>query len=152
MEDRSWRGWLMALGTLFHPPHCAGCDAPTGADEYICATCLATANKSRLRAPFCAVCSEPFDGALDRAFTCPNCHDRRFRFESAIATYRSRGLVRDLIHAFKYNGRFELRHPLAAWLAMGLKDPRLGEPGIDALVPVPLHPRRRRERGFNQAQ
>jgi len=152
MEARGWRGWLTALGTLFHPPHCAGCDAPTGADEQICVSCLATAEKCRLRAPFCAVCSEPFSGALDRAFTCPNCGDRRFRFSSAVTAYRSRGLIRDLIHAFKYNGRFELRHPLAAWLANGLKDPRMTGSQIDALVPVPLHARRKRERGFNQAQ
>lgn len=152
MEDHGWRGWLGALGTLFHPPHCAGCDTPTAAGKHLCAGCLAEVEKRRLRQPFCAICSEPFDGALDRAFTCPNCHDRRFRFGSAIATYRSRGLVRDLIHAFKYDGRFELRHPLASWLALGLNDARLREPGIDALVPVPLHSRRRRERGFNQAQ
>ena len=152
MEEPGWRGWLGALGTLFHPPHCAGCDSPTVANEHLCERCLAVVEKRRLRAPFCAVCSEPFDGAIDCAFSCPNCHDRRFRFTSAIATYRSRGLVRDLIHSFKYNGRFDLRHPLARWLAIGLKDARLGEPGIDALVPVPLHARRKRERGFNQAQ
>ncbi len=152
MEDHGWRGWLGALGTLFHPPHCAGCDTPTVVGEHLCEDCLGEIEKRRLREPYCEICSEPFDGALDRAFTCPNCHDRRFRFGSAIATYRSRGLVRDLIHAFKYDGRFELRHPLAAWLAQGLGDTRLREPGIDALVPVPLHSRRRRERGFNQAQ
>jgi competence protein ComFC len=152
MEDHGWRGWLGALGTLFHPPHCAGCDTPTAVGDHLCAACLAEVEKRRLRAPFCAICSEPFDGAIDGPFTCPNCGDRRFRFSSAVATYRSRGLVRDLIHAFKYNGRFDLRHPLSAWLAAGLKDARLGDPHIDALVPVPLHPRRRRERGFNQAQ
>ena len=152
MQDHGWRGWLEALGTLFHPPHCAGCDTPTSAGDHLCERCLADVEKRRLRPPFCAICSEPFEGAIDRAFTCPNCHDRRFRFGAAVATYRSRGLVRDLIHAFKYNGRFELRRPLAAWLAQGLRDVRLSEPGIDALVPVPLHPRRKRERGFNQAQ
>ncbi len=152
MQDHGWRGWLGALGTLFHPPHCAGCDTPTSVRDHLCERCLADVEKRRLRPPYCAICSEPFDGAIDRAFTCPNCHDRRFRFGAAVATYRSRGLVRDLIHAFKYNGRFELRHPLAKWLAMGLQDVRLSEPGIDALVPVPLHPRRKRERGFNQAQ
>jgi competence protein ComFC len=152
MENQSWRGWFTALGTLFHPPHCAGCDIPTDAGEHLCRTCLASAEKSRLRAPFCGVCSEPFAGALDRAFTCPNCADRRFRFASAVATYRSRGLIRDLVHAFKYNGRFELRHPLAAWLALGLDDSRMTASRINALVPVPLHARRQRERGFNQAQ
>jgi competence protein ComFC len=151
MENPGWRGWLTALGTLFHPPHCAGCDAPTDVGEFLCVTCLTTAEKSRLRAPYCAVCSEPFEGAIDRPFTCPNCGDRRFRFDAAVAAYRSRGLIRDLVHAFKYNGRFELRHPLAAWLAKGLSDARLVA-RIDALVPVPLHARRKRERGFNQAQ
>ena len=152
MENPGWRGWLTALGTLFHPPHCAGCDQPTGAGEYLCKSCLDTAKKSQLRSPFCATCSEPFDGALSGPFQCPHCVERRFRFSTAIASYRSRGLIRDLIHAFKYNGRFELRHPLAAWMAMGLSDPRFVRSRPDALVPVPLHARRKRERGFNQAQ
>jgi ComF family protein len=56
--------------------------------------------------------------------------------------------LRDIIHAFKYEGRRSLARPLAALMhrqADDLLD------GVDWLIPVPLHWRRERERGFNQA-
>ena len=60
--------------------------------------------------------------------------------------------MRDLIVRFKYRGERHLRRALADWLAEALLDPRLARLPADALVPVPLHPRRRRERGYNQAE
>ncbi len=146
------RGWLGALASLFHPPHCAACEAPLGDEGWFCPACQEGIEKRRVRPPCCHVCSEPFEGAIDSAFRCPNCADRRFRFDHAVAAYQSRGAVRDAIHQFKYNGFMHLRHPLASWLGEGLADERMRTPQIDVLVPVPLHPRRRRERGFNQAQ
>ena len=61
-------------------------------------------------------------------------------------------MVRELIHRFKYQGHFYLRHQLAAWMAEGLADARLRHPPAEALVPVPLHAARQREREFNQAE
>lgn len=60
--------------------------------------------------------------------------------------------MRELVHRFKYNGKLHLRHVLTDWLVETLDDPRLQSPGCDRIVPVPLHPTRKRERGFNQAQ
>jgi ComF family protein len=56
--------------------------------------------------------------------------------------------LRDIIHAFKYEGRRSLARPLAALMRRQTGD--LLE-GIDWIIPVPLHWRRERERGFNQA-
>jgi ComF family protein len=61
-------------------------------------------------------------------------------------------MVRDLILRFKYGGHHYLRQALTAWLTEALQDARIKRQPVDALVPVPLHPRRKRERGFNQAQ
>lgn len=151
---RAARGAFAAAGSLLYPPHCAGCDQPLGDAEAaarFCPGCMERIEAHRLRAPFCAVCSEPFDGAMDGPFQCANCGDRKFRFACAAAARRSRGLVRDAIHRFKYGGDFHLRRPLAQWLADSVRDPRIADVSPDALVPVPLHPRRARERGFNQA-
>jgi ComF family protein len=68
-----------------------------------------------------------------------------------VAAYRSRGIVRRLVHQFKYGHQQHLRHPIAKWLGETLGDPRLRGRHFDAIVPVPLHPARERERGFNQA-
>jgi competence protein ComFC len=138
-----------ALGSLFYPAHCAGCGFSLEADAYVCAVCLRQAK--RIKEPRCETCSQPFDGAIEGAFTCANCEGRRFHFTCAISPYRSRGIVRELIHRFKYDRQLYLRHVLARWLADGLNDSRLASSSIDAVVPVPLHPRRQREREFNQA-
>lgn len=81
-----------------------------------------------------------------------NCGDRELFFDFATAAYRSRGVVRKLIHQFKYNRQLHLRHMLARMLSEGFRDHRLLAEPVDAIVPVPLHPARRREREFNQAE
>jgi ComF family protein len=80
-----------------------------------------------------------------------NCGDRELSFDFATAAYRSRGVVRKLIHQFKYNRQMHLRHLLARMLTEGFRDPRLEVMRPQALVPVPLHAARQREREFNQA-
>jgi len=65
---------------------------------------------------------------------------------------QSRGVVRDLIHRFKYGGEIWLGGLLGDFLRQGLRDARLKNSSFDAVVPVPLHPLRRREREFNQAE
>jgi ComF family protein len=57
-----------------------------------------------------------------------------------------------MIHRLKYGKELWVGRALAAWLREGLADPRLAGWTPDALVPVPLHPRRLREREFNQAE
>jgi ComF family protein len=65
---------------------------------------------------------------------------------------QSCGILRDLIHRFKYGGEVWVGALLADFLTQGLRDPRLKGRSFDAVVPVPLHPLRRREREFNQAE
>ena len=139
-----------AVLDLVYPPHCAICLNKTYAGEHLCAACRKAAPV--IRAPFCDTCSEPFSGQIDGPFLCPNCRDRHFRFTCAVARYRSRGAVRELIHRFKYNGKVHVQNVLIDWLAETLGDPRLQAPPCDRVVPVPLHSTRERERGFNQAR
>lgn len=119
---------------------------------------VANALLSALVAPPCAVCCRLLDAPLDGA-VCHSCW-------SAIAPSRTRpvslghgisaacaigdyeGALRDIIHALKYDGRRSIAGPLSALMSTH------GSPvlaGADLIVPVPLHPRRQRERGFNQA-
>ena len=138
-----------AFASLLYPARCERCAAHVGPRDYLCGRCRDSAK--RIERPFCETCSQPFRGAIDFEFTCANCAGREFHFSHAVAHYRNRGVVRELIHRFKYDGQFHLRFPLAAWLADALHDPRIAAQPIDALVPVPLHARRFREREFNQA-
>src|SRR5664279_5040377 len=140
---------LGALSSLFYPPLCVVCSSNVDGREYLCESCRSRA--PRITPPFCAKCSEPFSGAITQAFSCANCEHRILHFDSAVAAYRSRGLVRKLVHDFKYGRQRHLRHPLAEWLHEAMHDPRLHGRRFDLIVPVPLHPARERERGFNQA-
>jgi competence protein ComFC len=141
---------LRAVASLFYPPMCVVCSGNVGVQEYLCADCLAKA--PRIKPPFCEKCSEQFLGAITGSFSCANCAHRRLYFDAAVSAYRSRGIVRRLVHQFKYGRQFHLRHPLADWLGETLHDPRLRDRRFDIMVPVPLHPARERERGFNQAE
>jgi competence protein ComFC len=141
---------LRAVASLFYPALCAICHAPVPRGDHICQDCLDKA--PRIVAPFCAKCSEPFPGAIDGVFTCANCANRTLGFDAAVSAYRSRGVVRFIVLQFKYNRQLQLRHPIAQWLEEAMNDPRLRPQHFDLVVPVPLHPARLRERGFNQAE
>ena len=141
---------LQAVASLFYPALCAVCRAPVTRGDYVCQGCLDKA--PRIVAPFCAKCSEPFSGAINGEFACANCARRNLAFDAAIAAYRSRGVVRFIILQFKYNRQLHLRHPVAEWLEEAMRDARLRDRNFDCVVPVPLHPARSRERGFNQAE
>jgi competence protein ComFC len=141
---------FQAAVSLLYPATCTICrkNLPTGG--YLCNGC--EAKVVRIVAPFCETCSEPFEGSISSAFTCANCAHRTIYFDAAVAAYRGRGIVRDVIHQFKYNRQIHLRHLVARWLRAALDDKRLRDVSLDVIVPVPLHPARQRERGFNQAR
>jgi ComF family protein len=140
---------LEAAVSLLYPPVCTICGRSIRGGEYLCNQCESKA--VRIVAPFCHQCSEPFEGSITSAFTCANCAHREIHFDAAVAAYRGRGIVRQVIHEFKYDRQIHLRHLVARWLRAALDDERLRGRRFKLIVPVPLHPARQRERGFNQA-
>ena len=100
----------------------------------------------------CPVCHEVYERGAATLSVCPNCLNRNWSLDQARAPYRADGVVRDHILAFKYNQAFYYLPRLVDWIEKGYQLYYAGiEPPFDALVPVPLHPRKQRERGFNQA-
>ena len=140
---------FQAAVSLLYPATCAICRKHVRTGEYLCTGC--EAKIIRIVPPFCDKCSEPFEGTINSAFTCANCAHRTIYFDAAVAAYRGRGIVRDVIHEFKYNRQMYLRHLVARWLRAAFDDERLRAQRFDVMVPVPLHSARQRERGFNQA-
>jgi ComF family protein len=140
---------LEAAVSLLYPPVCTICGENVRAGEYLCNWCAAKAVP--IVAPFCQKCSQPFEGSITSTFTCANCAHRTIYFDAAVSAYRGRGIVREMIHEFKYGRQIHLRHLVARWLKAALDDERIRESRFDIIVPVPLHAARQRERGFNQA-
>ncbi len=124
---------LGAVSSLLYPPVCTICLASVGAHEYLCDDCHG--KTTRIAPPFCARCSEPFSGAISGPFTCANCAHRRLYFKAAVSVYRSRGIVRRVVHDFKYGRQRHLRHLVAQWLCAALDDERLCGRKFEMLVP-----------------
>lgn len=98
----------------------------------------------------CARCGVPFenDTPLHGATLCALCRRGATAYDWARGFGAYEGELRHLIHLLKYRGMEPLARPLAERLASLV--PQAGT--IDLIVPVPLHRRRRRHRGFNQSE
>lgn len=140
-----------ALLALLFAPLCAACreplDHPT--QGAVCNRCWLSILP--LTPPLCDVCGDPLPSRRGLSLPlarCPRCrrHPHAIDRSRAIGPYD--GTLRNVIHALKYDARRSLARPLGR-----LMSERGAEvlAGASALVPVPLHPSRRRERGFNQA-
>ncbi|WP_082447134.1 ComF family protein [Flavobacterium sp. KJJ] len=68
---------------------------------------------------------------------------------SAFLYFNKKGIVQELIHNLKYKGHEEIGALLGNWYVEDLKDLNLKTP-FDVVIPVPLHPKKFRERGYNQ--
>ena len=68
---------------------------------------------------------------------------------SAFLYFNKRGMVQELIHNLKYKGHEEIGFLLGNWYVEDLKELNLEIP-FDVVIPVPLHKRKFRERGYNQ--
>jgi ComF family protein len=102
-------------------------------------------------APFCHRCAEPIDSEA-RERLCAECAaGQRYHFGSARAAGLYDGSLRQAVLRCKYARRRALAAPLGQYLAEYLATGPFGPLEPDCLVPVPLHPRRLRQRGFNQA-
>ena len=142
---------LRATLDLIYPRNCQFCAAPLGepVPGVICPSCLALAK--RIEPPFCQRCSLPFAGQVADQIECGYCHGLPFHFTHAVAACRAEGLVRDCIHRLKYKRELYYVRHLADWLADAGRA-RVDWPTVDAIVPVPLHPVKQRDREFNQAE
>ncbi|HOJ20580.1 MAG TPA: ComF family protein [Armatimonadota bacterium] len=150
--------WLQRLGEglvdLVFPPNCVACHGP--APEYLCASCIASIR--RVERPLCHCCGRPLDllsvspeSSFRERALCARCRALPVEFDRCRAYGWYEGALREAILALKYHGKTAVIPALAELLRRALdEDPVLSR--ARTLVPVPLHPRRRRERGFNQAE
>ena len=123
----------------FFPRRCVGCGR---VGDFLCLECLR--KLPRLVPPFCPRCGRPQASSI----VCPSCWQRPTEIDGIRSLFRFDEVVRKSIHELKYRNLKAISPCLAELLADYLKENPL--PG-EALVSVPLHPRRLRERGYNQS-
>jgi ComF family protein len=115
---------------------------------YLCQRCAGQFGE--VRSPLCVQCGEPFVSPHGPDHLCGQCLEQPFHFQKARAAGLYQGALRAVIHHLKYQYRDNLAQPLGRLLWQTLRTH--WEPAaLDRIVPVPLHPRRLRQRGFNQA-
>jgi ComF family protein len=139
-----------ALSLLF-PEMCQVCHAgrASAAEGYVCAKCRARVRF--IEPPFCERCGLPYSGDITTPFKCANCSDTKLYFSRARSVVTADGPVREVIHRYKYRHALWFE-PFLAELLISRVAPELAGNKFDLIVPVPLHPTRKREREFNQAE
>ena len=136
----------------FLPTHCEACSELLSSGQTLCEECARDAALLINVAPgMCWCCSRLFWGAPPSPRRCWQCERLNPAFLNVVAVLRFQGVVRDLVHRFKYGRRLHLKRLLGRWLEEGLLDVRLRDPPVDALVAVPLHWWKQARRGYNQA-
>lgn len=138
-----------ALADLFYPRSCILTDEPLGHSRFRYLSDRAAARLPVIRDPRCPTCGHPFFGAIVEAPVCHHCELLHPVFQQGRCGFVFNRDCRALLHALKYQGKRHLAPDLAALLADA---PGFAEFLQGALVvPVPLHPRKERRRGFNQS-
>jgi ComF family protein len=131
----------VALDLLF-PRWCIGCG---GEGDYICSACRRTLKF--ITPPICPRCGRPQSGESTSG-NCPGCTGWQGGIDGIRAPFLFDGVIRDAIHEFKYRNLRALAPLLAGLMYDYLEGNPI--PG-DCLVPVPVHAKRLRERGYNQS-
>lgn len=137
-----------ALDLLF-PPRCPVCDRiiQFGKGD-ICGDCLKKAEPIRtVREPVCMKCGKPLEEEEEYCF---DCKKKRHLYIQGIGVFEYRDAAAS-IYRFKYGGRQEYAAFFGRYMARKLEG-RIRQWGAEALVPVPIHSSRRRQRGYNQAE
>jgi competence protein ComFC len=147
---RRLAGWLKLADLLIYPSFCELCGAflERPGEKVVCRECL-----EKLRpnlSSHCPACGRFFDGAGE-SHLCGACLTRTPPFARHRSYTKYEGPAKDVVLLFKYRGNEVLGKSLA-----GLIDEALGGEddlweGVDAVLAVPLHPKKLRKRGYNQA-
>lgn len=136
--------WLTGLQHLILPPTCLLCGTRGVAGQDLCLGCAADLPRNT---DACLVCALPLPAG--QTGPCPRCLSHPPSFDRAFAPFRYQPPVDFLIRDLKFHGRLIHARLLGERFAAALTE--RDAPPPDCIIPVPLHPRRLRERGFNQA-
>jgi ComF family protein len=137
------------LADIIFPPKCIGCGVVfDGNNSHFCGHCFAKINF--IKSPLCHCCGIPYLGDEESNHLCGNCISTKPHFISARAVGQFDGVLLDAIHQFKYRGNIAIGKALGELMAEN-EYPSLNIKEYSLIIPVPLHLKRLKERGFNQS-
>lgn len=131
------------IQSALYPAHCLLCDSPLEPGTDFCPGCRGELPFNRQACPHCGL---PVAGSRTQA--CGRCTSHPPPFTHTLAPLRYEAPIDRLVGALKFHQQLNLASPLGRLFCRQL--PRC-HPMPDTILPVPLHPQRLRERGFNQS-
>lgn len=135
---------------LIYPASCILCKMPLTAIEKIARLCfVCQAQLARNRPPFCRKCSRPPENPQHHF--CLTCQNLPLNFDHAWGVFLFNEPMQRLLHLYKYGRKTGLRHFFADQMLAFIREYHLNLNENDLIVPIPLHPSRLRNRGFNQS-
>lgn len=144
MATESWQTkagrWATRLFNVISPPRCVHCQQVNAS---LCEKCIQSI--AWMEEPLCAGCGLP----VYVPGRCLRCRRRPLAVTHIRSAVYFDGPARSAIHAIKYAGQFALARDLAAIMAVRWQPPQ--QP-FDLVLPIPLHAKRLRERGYNQSE
>jgi len=141
----SGKNWLKTIRQKWLPPRCILCEAPGFDNLDLCVDCFADLPRN---IDCCYRCGESFAIASVSPQLCGRCLQKTPNFDDTHAPFLYQGNVRYLIARLKFGKQYK-----NARLLGGLLADHIGKTAElpDCLLPVPLHVKRYRQRGFNQS-
>ncbi len=134
---------------LIFPPFCVGCKDKD--INFLCEKCYEKINF--IKDNFCAKCGGVAEGKIISGTICGKCRTEKKYWTISRSVARYSEVLKDIIHKFKYNKKKYLAKPLSNLMIDYIRNNSSIDPkNIDIIIPVPLHKKRLRERGFNQSE
>lgn len=143
------------LSDVVFPPTCVHCralvdvdpDAQPDALRHLCTTC--TTALDFVQPPHCSTCGHPFYGVVEGTRMCPKCDGLEPAFGEGRTAVIFKGPARALVIELKYHRGLHVLEDIEKIFRRSAHVVELVQDAM--LVPVPLHPRKVRERGYNQS-
>lgn len=125
---------------LIYPKQCCACkEALLFGEEFICIACLIAIPRYDFR-------QEKSNYLVEKFEDLPNLGQIY-----AFAWFTEQGKMQALMHQIKYKGNVPLAHYMGKKFTRAFEK-EFNEANFDVIVPIPLHPKRKRERGYNQSE
>ena len=136
---KTLKKYAQGLRHLFYPNCCLACEEPlVQGEDYVCTKCMYMIGRTNYHLNKENPVAQLFYGRTELEFAMSY-----FQFEKG-------GLFQKLIHQLKYKGVIEIGEILGKHLGMGLKN-SIHIPPLDYIIPVPLHKKKEKKRGYNQS-
>ena len=139
--------YLEKIINIFFPLLCAGCGKQIETNSLFCAECQKSIQV--ITSPLCHLCGQPFSLKYTSTHICGECLKNPPFFKAARAVFLYTPPIKNTIIQFKFKNNTALTNDLAKILLFHLQD-FLKKINPEIVIPVPLHIKRLRERGYNQ--